>query len=361
MFPKINLTKIVTAVLLLSSTYQSSSLAKTESYSELKNRADFLFFHGDLSRAKEIYLDLLEMKPEANDVRLTLLNVFLKLEDNKSAIEILEKLIEAKPKDTFLRLILANILKKENRQAESLVQLEEGVKINPKAANLHGALGFAYLDAGKTDLAKIEFEQAKVNPANFQDAQIGLAIIAFKSKNYVEAESILAQIALKEKKVSPVVHELRGHLKAAQGKEEEAIGHFDKAVEAQSKSATVHSTLGNLHFKNQRFEQAEKSFRKSIKYDDKSCDNFYALAVVLNKQGKKEEAANYFAQGAARDKDASRAAQMNNLANILRGNANSKEPFTQLNFPKLDNGSAQSVFGASYDQVFQEMLSVPHK
>lgn len=359
MFQQFNLTRHIAALLLLVCFCQPGAESKGESFGELKSRADFLFFHGDMAKAKEIYLDLLEMKPDACDVKLTLLNVLLKLEDTKGAIKILYQLIETKPKDAFLRLILANLLKKEKNLDEAINQLEEAIRFNPKAANLHSALGFSYLDSNKTDQAKAEFEQAKVSPANFQDAQIGLAIIAFKEKNFVEAEAILEQVAQKEKKLSPVVHELRGHLKAAQGKEDEAISHFDKAVEAQSKSATVHSTLGNLHFKNQRFDQAERSFRKSVKLDDKSCDNFYALGVVLNKQGKKEEAASNFRQGAARDKDASRALQMDNLANILMGNG--KESFTLQNYPKLDQGSAQSVFGASYDQVFEEMLRSQHK
>lgn len=359
MFRKFNLTKYQAAFLLLVCSCQAGVEAKTESFGELKSRADFLFFHGDLAKAKEIYLDLLEMKPDASDVQMTLLNVMLKLEDTKGAIKILNQLIEDKPKDAFLRLILANLLKKEKNLDQAISQLEEGIRFNPKAANLHSALGFSYLDNNKTNQAKAEFEQAKVNPAHFQDAQIGLAIIAFKERNFVEAEAILEQVALKEKKLSPVVHELRGHLSAAQGKEDEAIRHFDKAVEAQTKSSIVHSTLGNLHFKNERFAQAEKSFRKSVKLDDKSCDNFYALGVVLNKQGKKEEAASYFRQGAVRDKDPSRALQMDNLASILMGN--SKESFTLQNYPKLDPRSAQSVFGASYDQVLQEMLGFPHK
>lgn len=348
------------SLLLLSCDFQPG-LAKGESFNDLKSRADFLFYHGDMQKARDIYQDLLEMNPKADDVRLTLLNVSIKLEDNESAINILKTLIEHKPKDTFLRLLMANLLKKNKKIDESIVQLEEGLKINPKAANLHGALGFNYLDQGKTEQAKNEFEQARLNPSSYQDAQIGLSIIAFKAGKMEEAQKILNELAGKEKKLSPVVHELHGHLKVAQGKEEEALAHFEDALEAKSKSATLHTTMGNLHFKKERFEQAEKSFRKAIKLEDKTCDNYYALAVVLNKQGKKEEAASYFKQGATRDKDSSRAAQMERLANILNGNSKEAESFIAPVFPKLDDSSAQALFGASYDQVFQEMLSAPHK
>jgi len=52
---------------------------------------------------------------------------------------------------------------------------------------------------------------------------------------------------------------------------------------------------------------------------------------------------------------------MNRLADMLSGIGNSKGNYILPDFPKLDANSPQSVFGASYDRVFQEMLSAPHK
>ncbi len=333
--------------------------AKEQSFAKLKERADFLFFHGDFVKAKDLYEEALEINPRADDVRMTLLNLLLKQEDNAKAIILLEALIETKPKDSILRLILANLYKKEKKADKAVLLLEESVKLFPKAGSMHGALGFNYLDQGRTDEARREFDIAKKDFNSYQDAQIGLAIISFKSKDLVQAGNILDELAGREKKLSSVVHELRGHLKTAEGKEDEAIEHFDKAVKAQSKSAALHSTVGNLHFKNQRFEEAEKSFRKAIKLEEKASENYYALAVVLNKQGKKEEAASYFKLGAARDKDPARAKQMENLSLILSGN--SKETFVKESFPVLEKNSAESIFGASYDRVLQEMLLTPHK
>lgn len=340
-----------------------------EPLSEIKRRADFLFFQGHLKEAKRLYQRYLERSPEATEVKRAYLNVLMKLNENTQAIEILRQLMLKNPDDLVFSIALSSLLKKEGRLDEAIDVLEKTLTREPKSAPLHTALGFNYLDKGRVEEADREFQAAQKNEGRTADHLIGLAIVSFKKKNYAQAENYLEQAMKDEKKssktnkkaspLSLVVDELRGHIKLAQGDEKKALEHYTSAVEGKSKSAGIHSSLGNIHFKNGRYEDSEKSFRKAIQLQEQTSEHYYSLAMVLEKQERFLEAASYIELGVSHDKNKNRAFAMLQLANKFKKNDFASATKYGADVQKLKPAGSKAYFGIDYNNLLEDMITKP--
>lgn len=75
-----------------------------------------------------------------------------------------------------------------------------------------------------------------------------------------------------------------------EGRFEEAIAYYQRAVEINPDFALAWGHLGATQYRLKRFAEAEESLRRAIQVDEKYANAYYNLALVLDQLGKRREA-----------------------------------------------------------------------
>ncbi len=154
----------------------------------------------------------------------------------------------------------------DGRVSLGLASLKQAVEIEPTNALYHNAVGAVLLNVGRFPDAQVEFQKAVELDPTYADAYHNL-----------------------------------GSSFAEQGKWEDAIASYKKAL-AQTIYASPENTYNNLgyaYWALDRRQEAEEAFRSALQLEPKLVPSHFWLAVLLQKEGRKEEAKLHFQ--AARD------------------------------------------------------------
>ncbi|MEJ7607052.1 MAG: tetratricopeptide repeat protein [Bryobacteraceae bacterium] len=89
-------------------------------------------------------------------------------------------------------------------------------------------------------------------------------------------------------------HQLEGELLEAQGKTEEAITAYSKAIQLQPRLEGVHFSIGNLYWVDGKMEEARGHLEKEIALNPNHPQAHYEIGDILYAQGKIAEAARHF-------------------------------------------------------------------
>lgn len=146
----------------------------------------------------------------------------------------------------------------EGRISLGIAALNQAVELDPDEPSFHNALGVAQLQIGKPKEAQAEFERALALDKTYAEGYHNLALALAEQQRYQEASVA-----------------------------------FRKAISLPlyATPELAYYNLGrlNLYHLNQRRE-AEEAFRASIKLAPRFAPAYYELGVVLNLQGRKDEA-----------------------------------------------------------------------
>jgi len=175
-------------------------------------------------------------------------------------------LTDTGPMHYNLGLTLAN----QRSFSEAENEFREALKTAPNSTLIHTALGQTFGNQRKFTEAETEFKQAVRIDPNYSVAYNGLGMTLNSELRYAEAE--LA---------------------------------FKDAVRVNPNYAEAHFNLGFTLFYLQRYGEAEEHFRQAIKYEPSPVppDPYNGLGMVLNKQGRYEEAVAAFRDALAHNKD----------------------------------------------------------
>lgn len=115
---------------------------------------------GETGKAKESFLDAVELKPDFVDPMYHLADIHAAEGRYEKGLEYIEKAIAADPGDAKSYYIGGQYIIRNSEGAEDLrravVWLEKAVELVPRSAVNHGALGQAYLRAGNLQRAEAE-------------------------------------------------------------------------------------------------------------------------------------------------------------------------------------------------------------
>ena len=95
----------------------------------------------------------------------------------------------------------------------------------------------------------------------------------------------------------------RGNQFLQQGKLEEAIASYQKAIELNPQFASSYQNLGDALEKVGRIDEAIAAFRQAVAINPQSPWSLYKLGVILGQQGKFQEGVGYFRQAIDLEKD----------------------------------------------------------
>jgi len=142
--------------------------------------------------------------------------------------------------------------------------IRKGIQLDESNANGYCALGTVHSNRGETKEAIKALEKAMELRPNDYYLNYHIAVRHFGSPGFGRAREYLERsLALKPNYPEP--HRFLGRIFQAQGKPDEAEGHYRKAVELGPDFAHIHSYLGNFYAWRGRFEEAQEEWQTTIR------------------------------------------------------------------------------------------------
>jgi tetratricopeptide (TPR) repeat protein len=164
---------------------------------------------------------------------------------------------------------------------------------NPRCSIAFANLGMALWQAGKTQEAIRDFEQALEISPDFAEAHNNLGMALSQAGNAQQAMQHWEQ-ALRLKPDLAEAHYNLGLALWQAGKAQEAIRHFEQALEIDPAYAEAHNNLGNSLFALGRMSEAVEHYQTAIQLKSDYADAHVNLANVLVAQGKFDEASTHY-------------------------------------------------------------------
>ena len=145
----------------------------------------------------------------------------------------------------------------EDRLSLGLAALQQAIALDPENATYRNSLGVLYLNLRQPTDAQREFEKAVALDPSYAEAHHNLGI-AF----------------------------------AEQGKFDQAIAGYRKALSfpTYTSSEVAYNNLGNAYLGQGKLREAEEAYRAALRLNGRLAAAHYGLGMVLNRQGRGEEA-----------------------------------------------------------------------
>jgi tetratricopeptide (TPR) repeat protein len=166
---------------------------------------------------------------------------------------------------------------------------------NPTSWMAHNNLGDVYLQQGKLDAAKAEYQNALAIDPQEVNARSNLGII-LAQQGRPDAAIIQFQEALK---IRPNFGRALNNLAAtlqAEGRLDEALAVYQEAEPINPYYPQIHFNLGNILLQKARLDAARAEFQKALDLDAADGPARQKLGIVLLRQGHFEEAIAQFQQ-----------------------------------------------------------------
>ena len=148
--------------------------------------------------------------------------------------------------------------------------------------------GHRHLQAGQALEAQLCCERLLAADPNHAGALHLMGLIALQSQHYDHALQWIARAIAQDPR--PDYLASLGAALSQQGRHEEALKAFDKAVQLKPGDATLWKQLGDALLQLQRYDHALLSFQHVLKLDPSDQDAAYKSGVLLHDAGRFEEA-----------------------------------------------------------------------
>jgi len=192
--------------------------------------------------------------------------------DRKAAVRMLRIGVETSPRSVVGRVALGRLLHAEGNAEEGLAQIRSAIDLQSRDTD--GSLAIADPEAPEMELAQAYGE---------------LGHLLLRQGDLDGAETAFSK-AVEFDPFAPGLHNALADVLARRGRHEEALTILRGLVERGTPDAHVYNQLGHLLARRGDLDAAEAAFRDAIRLDPVLTGFHTALAGVLDRQGRSEEA-----------------------------------------------------------------------
>ncbi len=247
---------------------------------------------GDRKGAERAYRRGLEVAPDNVELRNALGWALFQDGRTAEAVAEYERALTADPKHAKAHNNLALALVELGKFDEAATHFSASLAIEPKA-EIHSDLGFCLARLGRTEDAQAHYRQALALDPNCASAHLNLAVAAVQAGDLAGAESHYRQ-ALQGQPTAET-HNGLGFVLARQGRADEAIAEFRKAMAADSKFTPAYNNLAEALARQGKLEEAADYYRRSLTQRPNPA-GFNALGGILRQLGREDEAEQQFSK-----------------------------------------------------------------
>lgn len=176
----------------------------------------------------------------------------------------------------------------EKERDGGISNLERAAAMASGNAALHTFIGEHFFQAGQNTLALEYLERALKVDAKNEKVRLLLGL-TYGDMGEIEQARVLLKDSLRQKGESFAARYGLGRLLVAEQKWKEALKEFKSALAARP-SGEAHYVLGCVYFRLERERLAASHLRKAIEMTEDYTAAYYALGLVLLRQGETEQA-----------------------------------------------------------------------
>jgi len=262
---------------------------------------------GDYEKAIDAYTYVLKLDPAYDPARIRLAQAHRAEGQIDAARKLLDELLERMPENPVLQAEIGEIALAEGDNATAIEYLTKALDAVPNANRLHYPLALAYRNLGKRDIARshmaqrgdhgIAIDDPVVN--GLQELKTGERVQLLQGKLAFNAGDYLAAATAFKKALESEPDSARAHINLAStlgmlGQSDEAISHYNKALELDSKNTTAHFNLGVIYIENSDFEAAKEHLLEVVSQNPNDSQANLYLARLMMLQNSTNEAFDYY-------------------------------------------------------------------
>lgn len=172
--------------------------------------------------------------------------------------------------------------------ADDIAGYEKMRQMNPRDARLRVALGYGYREAGRVDDAIAEFaEAARLEPT--AERHYALASAYVESRNLTEAAAEFTEAARLKPDSAEAMYGL-GVVRQQQGRLDEAIDFYRRAIAGHLQFADAHYNLGRALATQGKADEAIAEYRRGLELRPDDAEAHRSLAAALASTNRAEDA-----------------------------------------------------------------------
>ena len=265
----------------------------------------------DLDAAATSFAEVTRLNPRATSAHVQLAGIALQRNALPSAVKLAEQAAAMQPGDLRAQLVLARSLV-ANGDLDRATAVTRGlVEAAPQSGVVQTQDGVLALAKGDKAGARAAFEKALSLDDRLVEALSALVVLDLEAKAPQRARARIEQRLQKTPNNSAVL-ELAGRAWAASGDVAKGEEFLRRAIEADPLNLQAYSQLGALYFSEQKLDQAVAEFDKLAARQPNAVVPQTMAGLILQAQGKDEEARRRYERLVAMDPRA--AVASNNLA-----------------------------------------------
>ena len=203
-------------------------------YNAHKFLAEIYEKEGGIRKAIDEYVRCIEINKKDYDSYYKVALLLNDLEKKEEAIEMLYGLLDKKPDYYNGAVTLGDLLVETEKYKEAVTIFTEALKFNPTSFDLHYGLGMAYTMLNDFKSAKECYEKAAELNSLYYNAKYSLAQIAMLYKDLDSAEEYFEQTIADEELEADSYFEL-AKIKLMKGEKDIAIKYANIAIDIESK------------------------------------------------------------------------------------------------------------------------------
>jgi Flp pilus assembly protein TadD len=242
---------------------------------------------GDHKGAERAYRRGLELDPQDAELHNALGWTLFQDGRTEEAVAEYNRSLTLNPSQAKAHNNLALALVELGQLEEAARHFKASLDLDPKA-EIYSDLGFTMAQLGRPEEALADYQKALDLDPNCASAHFNLAVSFVQAGKFEEAESQYRR-AIVGRPTAETYNGL-GFVLARQGRADEAVAEFRKAIEVNPKFTPAYNNLAEALVKQGKLEEAESAYRRSLA--EKPSEAVHsALGSVLRKLGKPDEAA----------------------------------------------------------------------
>jgi Flp pilus assembly protein TadD len=213
----------------------------------------------EYGRALETCEEALKLNPDNRDTRNLVGIALRRMGRVDEAIVAYREILDETPEAPRILYNLGIALAKDGDLASARAAYERALSLKPNFAEARNNLGDVFLRLGDREAGEREFRAALAIQADFPSALCNLAEALFLRKDFAQAEELAAKAAALDPAL-PDPWNVVGNIRQHQGRADEALAAYDKALLIDQRHEKVHYNLGICLFELGRIEDAEAHF-----------------------------------------------------------------------------------------------------
>jgi len=243
----------------------------------------------DLEAAAAEFAEVLRLNPRAAVAQVRLAMVELQRNALPAATQLAEQLSAQQPGNLAAHLVLARSLLARGDLDRATAVTRSLLNEAPQEALVQNQVGMLAMATGDASGARAAFEKALALNDRLVEPLSALVALDLKDKRPDSARARIEQRLQKSANSSPVLA-LAGRTWAATGDASKGEELLRRAIDADPSNLDAYSTLAGLYASGRKFDQAVAEFDKLAARQPKAVGPPTMAALILQSQGKTEEA-----------------------------------------------------------------------